>query len=117
MVSARRQEAISALLEQLPEKTLVKVQKYIEDEVRALKDPVFRSLLNAPLDDEPLTAAERRAIAEAREDFANGRTISHEEMMRLYGPTPKKRVATKTKTLTKKVKAKRGKLGTRKPRR
>lgn len=32
-----------------------------------LLDPVARAIANAPIDDEPLTAADEKALAEARE--------------------------------------------------
>ena len=39
-------------------------------------DPVLRSLREAPLDDEPETEDERRAVEEARRDVAAGRVHS-----------------------------------------
>jgi hypothetical protein len=45
-------------------------------------DPVLLAMLTAPLDDEPETDEERAAVAEAREDVAAGRLISHEEVRR-----------------------------------
>lgn len=35
--------------------------------LRSLLDPVARAIANAPIDDEPLTAADGEALAEARE--------------------------------------------------
>lgn len=48
----------------------------------AIFDPVLRSLLNAPLDDEPETEEERQAIEEALREPA---TIPHEEIKRALG--------------------------------
>ena len=41
------------------------------------------SLDEAPFDDEPLTEEDRRALAEAAEDVAEGRVLSHAEARRL----------------------------------
>jgi hypothetical protein len=35
--------------------------------LEALLDPVSRAIANAPVDDEPLTAAEEKALEESRE--------------------------------------------------
>jgi hypothetical protein len=47
-------------------------------------DPVIAAFRDAPLDDEPVTAEEEAAIAEARADIAAGRTVSLEEAMREF---------------------------------
>ena len=48
-------------------------------------DPVWEMFKNAPLDDEPLTEADKQAIKEANEDFAAGRFITHEELKKELG--------------------------------
>ena len=45
-------------------------------------DPVRYALFTAPLDDEPETAAERAAVAEAYAAIERGEVISHEDLMR-----------------------------------
>lgn len=50
-----------------------------------LGDPVFRSLLEAPLDDEPLTEEEEAAIEEAWQDVAEGDAVTSEELRRHLG--------------------------------
>jgi predicted transcriptional regulator len=45
-------------------------------------DPLLRTLLNAPFDDEPWTAEDEAALEEAREDVRAGRVVSHEEVVR-----------------------------------
>ncbi len=45
-------------------------------------DPFLRALANAPLDDEPLTAEDIAAIAEARQDIADGYVFSWEDLAR-----------------------------------
>lgn len=48
-------------------------------------DPLLRSLLNAPIDDEPLTPEEEEAIAESYEDLRLRRTVSAAEARRELG--------------------------------
>lgn len=43
-------------------------------------DPVLESRKHAPWDDEPLTADDKKAIAEANADYAAGRVVSQEEL-------------------------------------
>ena len=50
-------------------------------------DPVTLALLNAPIDDEPVTDEERAELAEAHEwlDRNGGKGIPHDEAMRRLG--------------------------------
>jgi hypothetical protein len=50
--------------------------------LQTLSLPAF--LRDAPLDDEPETAEERAAVAEAEADFAAGRDVAHEEVRREF---------------------------------
>ncbi|GAB4108723.1 MAG: hypothetical protein Kow001_07070 [Acidobacteriota bacterium] len=52
--------------------------------LETMVDPVAAALRNAPIDDEPETDEERRAVAEAREGLARrgGKGIPHDEAMR-----------------------------------
>lgn len=96
VVSARRHDEINELLAQLPDKSLKRVKRFIEDEMRALQDPVFRSMIEAPIDDEPETASERRAVQQGRKDVAEGRVLSLDDLKRELSsrakPRPKKPV-------------------------
>ncbi len=83
MVSAHRKDLIE-LVEQLPEEELASARRYLQY-LRDMNDPLLRALREAPLDDEPVTEEDKRAIEEAREDFANGRTITTEELSRRLG--------------------------------
>jgi hypothetical protein len=50
-------------------------------------DPVIAAFRDAPVDDEPLSAADERALAEVRVDRAAGAArISYAEVMRKHGP-------------------------------
>jgi len=48
-------------------------------------DAYLRRIANAPEDDEPLTAEDEQAIAEARADVAAGRLIPLEQLERELG--------------------------------
>ena len=48
-------------------------------------DPVTLSLLNAPVDDEPLTEEDVKALEEADEDIRHGRVVSLEQVAEELG--------------------------------
>ena len=52
-----------------------------------LLDPVSRAIATAPFDDEPMTEAERQAIAEADEWLKDHEPIPHEEVLTELGLT------------------------------
>jgi len=45
------------------------------------------SMMDAPLDDEPVSPEEERALAEAEEDLTRGLVVSHTEARRRLEPT------------------------------
>ena len=67
------------LVDQLDEDAALEALAYL----RTLSLPAF--LRDAPIDDEPETDEERAAVAEAREDLAAGRVVSHEQTRRELG--------------------------------
>ncbi|MBI4312596.1 MAG: hypothetical protein HY681_12565 [Chloroflexi bacterium] len=75
--------ALRKLIDQLPESELVAAHRYL-CYLRDEGDPLLRALLNAPEDDEPETEEERRAVAEAWEDYKAGRVLSHEEVKAMF---------------------------------
>jgi hypothetical protein len=56
--------------------------------LKSLLDPVSRVITNAPMDDEPLTAADEKALAEAREWSKHNKSTPHEEFLAELGITP-----------------------------
>jgi hypothetical protein len=58
------------------------------DMTQSQPDPVASMLDHAPLDDEPLTAEEREALAESDADLAAGRTVSLDQLKRELGHQP-----------------------------
>ena len=75
---ADRQE-LHALVDHIPAGDLPAARKIL----RALADPVWQSILTAPLDDEPETGQERAEVEAARRETGTG--TSHEEVSREFG--------------------------------
>ncbi len=80
-------EELHELIEDLPENTLPAARSYLRYLAERGSDPVLQAFVEAPIDDEGETTAEREAMDEARQDLAAGRVVSHEEVRRkLLGP-------------------------------
>jgi hypothetical protein len=71
------------LIEQLPPNQVPAAIGMLE----SLLDPVSRAIANAPVDDEPLSAADEKALAEAREWSKHNKATSHEEFIAELGIT------------------------------
>jgi hypothetical protein len=58
--------------------------------LETLLDPVSRAIADAPVDDEPETQEERRAVAKSKVWFKKrgGQGIPHEEVLADFGLTP-----------------------------
>ena len=76
-------EELHRLIEELPDDELYGAKRYLEY-LRNMSDPVFRAFLEAPLDDEPETAKERAAVAEAYQDLAEGKVVPFNEIKREF---------------------------------
>jgi hypothetical protein len=74
-----RQE-LHSLVDHIPVGDLPAARKIL----RALADPVWQSILTAPLDDEPETEQERAEVEAARSEKGSG--TPHEELLREFGP-------------------------------
>ena len=48
-------------------------------------DPVAWALISAPLDDEPETTEEAKAVAKARKQVSHGKVVSHEALAHELG--------------------------------
>jgi hypothetical protein len=55
--------------------------------LETLLDPVARAIANAPIDDEPVTAEEEKAVAESKEWFKHNKGIPHEQVLSELGIT------------------------------
>lgn len=58
--------------------------------LRSLLDPVSRAIANAPVDDEPESEDERKAVAKSKAWFKQrgGEGIPHEEVLAEFGLSP-----------------------------
>jgi hypothetical protein len=70
---------LRALVDHIPAGDLPAARKIL----RALADPVWQSIITAPLDDEPETEQERAEVEAARSEKGSG--TSHEEVLREFG--------------------------------
>ena len=71
--------ALRKLIDQLPESELVAAHRYL-CYLRDEGDPVLQAFLNAPLDDEPLTEEDIKAIGDGKEDIKAGRVYTLEQV-------------------------------------
>ena len=81
--ATKRRAALHRLVDELPEPEVDTATRVLEA-LRAT-DPVLRSLMSAPYDDEPETEEERQAVAEARAEADRGELIPQEEIERELG--------------------------------
>jgi len=72
-------EELHRLVEELPKNELPAARRYLEY-LRNMGDPLLRALMEAPLDDELETDAERAAVQEAWEAVTRGEVVSDEEL-------------------------------------
>jgi hypothetical protein len=80
---ADTKEHAHELIDRLPPAQLSAVVGLLE----AILDPVSRSLANAPLDDEPVSEEEIRAVEASREWLKTHAPIPHEEVLAEFGLT------------------------------
>jgi hypothetical protein len=83
IVSTAKEE-LHELVDDLPEAEVVAARRYLQY-LRDMRDPVLRSVQEASLDDEPVTAEEEAAVAVARAQVERGEVVSHDEMKRRLG--------------------------------
>jgi hypothetical protein len=74
-----------ALLDLLPPAKLSAVRRVLEVMVDPDDEPLARSLANAPVESEPVSAEEAAALDEAHASIARGEGIPHEEILRELG--------------------------------
>jgi hypothetical protein len=79
----REQQQVHALIDRLAPSQLAALRGLLE----SMLDPVSRAIANAPLEDEPISEAERRAVAEADEWLKHNQPIPHEQVLAELGIT------------------------------
>ncbi len=73
-------EQLYALVDTLPETELRPATRFLEYLRDQHPDPVALALDRAPIDDEPVTEAEAKALEEAFRDRDQGRVYPHEDL-------------------------------------
>ena len=82
MVTSVYRKTLHRLVDMLPEGDLDAAQRVLRGFLGSDRDPLLLALLKAPVDDEPVTAEDLIAEAEADVDIAARRLSSHEEARR-----------------------------------
>ena len=77
-------QELKDLIDDLPDLELHAVKRFIQY-VRDVDDPVLRSLMEAPWDDEPVTEEDIAAFTETDEDFRTGNVFTQEEIEKELG--------------------------------
>ena len=70
-------ERLHHLVETLPESELQTALRFVEYLSQESLGPVARALRDAPVDDEPITAADLAELEAADLDWKEGRVVSH----------------------------------------
>ncbi len=73
-------EKLHSLVDALPEGELLPAERFLEYLRDRVEDPVLKAFMEAPIDDEPLTEEDLKAIAEAEEAIARGEEHPWEEV-------------------------------------
>ncbi len=81
MNTAGDKEVLHRLIDALRPEDVGTVQRVLEA-LNVSSDPLLAALSQAPVDDEPETDSEREAVARARRDVQEGKTLSHDEVRR-----------------------------------
>ena len=83
MAPANEKQQAHDLIERLAPSQISAVVHLLE----VMTDPVAHSLANAPIDDEPISEEEMRAVEASREWLKDHEPISHEEVLAEFGLT------------------------------
>ena len=79
--AARQREQAHLLLDVLPDEKVAAVRNLLD----VMLEPRAESLAKAPVEDEELTPETAAALDRARASLAQGKRISHEEILREFG--------------------------------
>jgi hypothetical protein len=83
-MEANVKERLYRLVDGLPDGA-VDTAEYFLESLSTSDDPVVRALMNAPIDDEPVTQEEEEAVRESWEDHKAGRVQSLDEIEKELG--------------------------------
>ena len=74
-------ETLHRLVDELPDRELEAAKRILEY-LRNMTDPVLKSLMEAPLDDEPTSIEEDEGVEVAWQEYLSGKAISADEARR-----------------------------------
>ena len=83
-MEAKARERLYRLVDQIPEGEVHAAERYLKY-LAEHGDPFIRKLMNAPLDDEPVTEEEEAGVREAWEDYKEGRVQTLDELEKELG--------------------------------
>ena len=72
-------ETLHRLVDELPERELTTATRFLEY-LRNMDDPMVKALMEAPYDDEPMTAEEAEGADEAWQEYLRGEARPWEEV-------------------------------------
>lgn len=78
-MEVKARERLYRLVDRIPEDEVHAAERYLE--YLAMRgDPLVRALMDAPASDEPLTDADREALADGRRSLEDGDVLTDEEL-------------------------------------
>ena len=80
---AQEKQQVHELIDRLAPTQVTAVRGLLE----AMIDPIARALANAPIDDEPVSSSDRKALAEADDWLKHNEPIPHEQVLAELGIT------------------------------
>lgn len=83
-MEALPKQRLHKLVDELPEGEIQAAERCLESLCNH-RDPVLDAIRSAPIDDEPLTDEDLRAIEEGEREIAAGGGIPHDGIRRKYG--------------------------------
>lgn len=83
-------ERLRQLVEELPEREIHAVERYLEYLSNLGSDTVLYSIDTAPEDDRPESPEEAAAVEHARGQWARGETVSNDKVWRRLGHEPRR---------------------------
>jgi hypothetical protein len=83
MTMASEREELRGLVDKLPDSEIPAARRFLRYLYNMAEDPVLRTAMDAPLDDEPLTSEQIARIREAEAD--RGEVVRLEDLARELG--------------------------------
>ncbi len=85
MATTTIRQELHQLVDELPESELQAARRFLRYLDAMARDPVLRALMEAPVDDEPLTEEEATRIEFAEAEADRGEVVSDQDLRRELG--------------------------------